>query len=239
MTRWMLLALALPVLSAAAQERTPHALGGFEHRPTANGILLAAPHGTHDTYTPGILYRAVRQLQSGYLIARRFQADQRRINVNRPTEGAQLPCAQEAWTDRAREVYGVYLDLARRAAGDAPLRLYVEIHGNAEPRSAGHLEVGAVGISAGEARAVKAAYGAMLAKVREETPGYPALELLMEPADRIYFGAGCAKRHGILGDPIARRAIHIEFPRSAREPANHEASAALVAGIVRALLAGQ
>ncbi|MGQ0509442.1 MAG: hypothetical protein ACT4P9_02405 [Betaproteobacteria bacterium] len=237
MRRWLLLALAIPALTVSAQARLKHPLGEFEHKATANGILLAAPHGSHDTYTPGILYRAAGDLGSGYLIARHFQADKRRINVNRPTEGAQLPCAQEQQTDRAQEVYAGYLDLAKKAAGGAPLRLYVEIHGNAEPRSANHLEVGAVGFSAGEARAAKAAYGAMLAAVREETPGYPALELLMEPADRIYFGAGCSKKLGILGDPIARRAIHFEFPRSAREPANHKGSAALVAGIVRVLLA--
>lgn len=230
-----LLAFAI-ALSVAAQERASHTLGEFEYKPTPNGILLAAPHGTHDTYTPGILYQAATQLGTGYLIARRFQADKRRINVNRPTEGAQLPCAQEILSERAREVYDAYLLLAKKAASDAPLRLYAEIHGNADPRSVHHLEVAAVGLSAAEARAVKSAYGAMIAAVRAETPGYPELELLMEPADRIHFGAGCAKRLGILNDPIARRAIHFEFPRRAREPVNHKGSAALVAGIVNALL---
>lgn len=89
-----LVALLIVALPAGSQERIPHALGEFERKPTANGILLAAPHGTHDICTPEILYRAARELGSGYLIARRFQSDKRRLNVNRPTEGAHLPCAQ-------------------------------------------------------------------------------------------------------------------------------------------------
>lgn len=233
------LALLASATAAIAQERLQHALGDFELRVVAGGVLVAAPHGTHDTYTPGIALQASRQLGASLLVARRFRADNRRINVNRPTEGAQLPCAQEVQSDRAREVYEAYLGLAGKAADGGALRLYVEVHGNADPRSATHLEVGARGLTVAEARAVKAAYGALLAKVREETPGYPALELLMEPADRIHFGAGCAKKLGILGDPVAPRAIHFEFPRSARELPMLNGSAALVAGIVRALLAGQ
>jgi hypothetical protein len=101
-----LLALAAPV---AAQERTKHALGTFEHVATTNGILLAAPHGVYDTNTPQIALGAAKELDAGYLVARGFRADNRRINVNRPTEGANLPCAQEISTDRAQEVYYRYL----------------------------------------------------------------------------------------------------------------------------------
>lgn len=229
-----LLALAAPV---AAQERSRHALGNFEHKATANGILLAAPHGMYDTNTPQIALGAMTELGAGYLVARGFRADNRRINVNRPTEGANLPCAQELRTDRAQEVYDRYLEQAKKAAGGIPLRLYVEVHGNVHPPSVNRIEVAAMGFSPGQARSVKAAYPAMLAKVRELTPGYPELALVMEPADSIHFGAGCSKRLGILGDPIAPRSLHFEFPRSAREPANHKGSAALVAGIVSAVLA--
>ncbi len=84
-----------------------------------------------------------------------------------------------------------------------------------------------------QAQRVKAAYPRLLAGVRERTPGYPQLALLLEPADRIHWGAGCNKRLGILASPQVARALHFEFPAAAREPAMRQASAQLAEGIIR------
>ncbi len=201
-----------------------HALGEFEYSRQASGVLIAAPHGTFDANTAAIAIGAARELQASHLVAWRFVADKVRLNVNRPTEGAFLPCAQEQTTERAREVFETYAKLAGN-----PERLYVEIHGNSNPNTARNIEVASVGITAAQAQALKDAYPEMLRQ-----SGLPDLGLLIEPVDRITYSAACAKKLGTLGR--APRALHFEFPPSAREAPNLSRAATLVAMIVRRLL---
>lgn len=179
---------------------------------------------------------AARRLGAGYVVARRFTVDRTRINVNRPTEGAGLACAQEPRTARAREVYGLYARLVSTAAAGRPLRLYVEIHGNFNLRTAQQLEIATTGISLAEARAMRDAYPAMLVRTREQVPAYPELALLVEPLDRVFFTASCAKSVGIFGTDLVPRVVHFEFPRSARERETLEATTVLIAEIVLRLL---
>ena len=231
-------AVALIALLSVAhgQERSRHALGELEWLPTSSGVLIAAPHGTFDANTAPIVVEAARQAQTGYLVARRFVVDKIRINVNRPTEGAFLGCSQEPQTERAREVYAAYSAAAARAVAGNPLRLYVEVHGNSNPKTAQNIEVATVGLTAAEAQTVKDAYAAMLARVRGSVRDFPELTLLVEPVDRITYSAACAKKLGALNVGFAPRAVHFEFPRSAREGEAIKGSAMLVAEIVRRLL---
>jgi hypothetical protein len=221
---------------AHGQERSRHALGEFEWLPTSSGVVIAAPHGTFDANTPPIVVEAARQAQAGYLVARRFVVDKVRINVNRPTEGAFLGCSQEPQTERARDVYEAYRAAVARAAAGTALRLYVEVHGNSNPKTGHNIEVATVGITAAEAQAVKDAYATMLARVRGSVRDFPELALLVEPVDRITYTAGCAKKLGALTVGFAPRAVHFEFPRSAREGEAIKGAAMLVADIVRRLL---
>jgi hypothetical protein len=236
--RISLLALALAVWHgpAAGAEYVGHALGEFELAATTNGLLIAAPHGTFDANTAALAIEAARLLEAGYVVARQFTPNKVRMNVNRPTEGAHLACAQEAETGRARHVYDTYARLVTRAASGKPLRLYVEIHGNSNPRSAQHIDVATVGITAAQARRAKEGYPGMLVRARDRASAYPELALLIEPLDRVFFTAACTKRIGIFAEEIAPRAVHIEFPRSAREGDALHGSAALVAAIVRRIL---
>jgi hypothetical protein len=219
--------------AAQGQERVRHALGEFEYLAAPNGVLITAPHGTYDANTAQIAIGAARDLGAGYLAAWRFSTpDKVRLNVNRPTEGALLSCSQEPQTERAKEVYEIYSGLATKAA-PGTLRLYVEIHGNSNPKTAQSLEVATVGISAAKAQAAKDAYAALLAEVRGKVRDFPELTLLIEPIDPVYWGAACAKRFGLLGK---QPGVHFEFPRGAREPNTVAGSAILAAGIVRRIL---
>jgi len=231
-------AFALVVAPGAAhgQERSRHALGEFEWLPTSSGVLIAAPHGTFDANTALIVAQAARQAQTDYLVARRFVVDKVRINVNRPTEGAMLACSHEPETGRARDVYAAYSAAVQRAAAGNALHLYVEVHGNSNPDTAQNIEVATVGITAAEARAVKNAYAAMLARVRGSVRDFPELALLVEPLDRITYTAACAKKLGALTVGFAPRALHFEFPRRARQGEAIRGAAMLVAEIVRRLL---
>ena len=219
---------------AGSQERLRHALGEFEYVASSSGVLIAAPHGTFDANTPPIVIAAAGQVGAGHVIAWRFVADKIRINVNRPTEGAFVGCAQEAQTDRAKSVYDAYAGIVQKAAAGNALRLYVEVHGNSNPKTAQNIEVATVGFTAAEVQAAKDGYAAMLARVRGGVPDYPELALLIEPVDRITYTATCAKKFGVLAS--APRGIHFEFPRSARDRGTIPGSAMLVAEIVRRLL---
>ena len=220
----------------ASQERVDHALGDFEYVASPNGVLIAAPHGTFDAYTDTLAIAAARQLGAGYMVARKFSPGKVRINVNRPTEGAFAGCSEEPRTERAKDVYGAYARLVAIAGSGKPLRLYVEIHGNSNQRTAQNIEVATVGISAAQAQKVKEGYSAMLARARERASAYPELALLIEPLDRVYFTASCAKKIGIFATEAAPRGVHFEFPRVAREGDALQGSASLVSDIVRQIL---
>jgi hypothetical protein len=231
-----LLLLTLLATPAASQQTLALPLGSFEWELVADGILISAPHGTFDRNTAVIAVDTAKRLKSGYVVARGFNPGVR-INVNRPTEGASLPCAQERQTTRAQEVYAEYDRLVTLAASGAPLRLYVEVHGNSRKETSGNLEVATKGISATESAGVKSAYPAILSTVKAEWPAYPALQLLIEPIDRLYWTASCGKRIGTLAGNRVPRALHFEFPIAAREDPLVPAAGRLVAKVVEALVA--
>lgn len=233
----MLSALALPAAPVIAQERFAHALGELEYLPSSTGVLIAAPHGTYDANTAPVAIAVARKLGAGFVVARRFTVDGTRINVNRPTEGAGLTCHREFRTERAQEIYGLYSQTVSIAALKRPLRLYVEIHGNSEPRTSQTIEIATTGISRSQALSVSNAYPDILGRTRKQMPAYPEIGLLVEPLNRVYFEAACAKSTGIFSTDLVPRVMHFELPRSARTREAQEATALLIAEIVRKLLA--
>ena len=133
-------------------------------------------------------------------------------------------------------MYGLYTQIVRTAAAGRPLRLYVEIHGNSDPRTAELIEIATTGISRSQARSVSEKYPAMLARIRKALPAYPDIALRIEPLDRIVFVAACVKSVGIAGTDAVPRAVHIELPRSARAKESREATTLLITEIVREVL---
>lgn len=232
-----LLGLSAPVL-AQGSPKTQHLAvehAEFSFAPTTTGTLVAAPHGTVDLHTGTIAPLVAARLGAGHVVARaQGGGGPTRINVNRPTEGARLPCAAEQPSARSEAVYQRYAQVIAQAAGASPLRLYVEIHGNSDVPTAGRIEVAAKGISETEARRAKDAYPQLLAEARRHSAGYPALVLSIQPVDRVHFDAACLKTRGI-GAAQAPRLLHFELPKTAREPAAHEATARLIAGLVKAV----
>ncbi len=230
----VLLALALASMPALGQEsvRTPD--GAFEYLTSPTGVIIAAPHAIPDRNTGPIAIGVAQKLGAGYVVFR-STASGLRINVNRPTEGAGRACANEPHTARAQNVYDAYLRLVRTAAGMDRLPLYVEIHGNAEPRALQHIEVATKAISPVEAGTLKDAFPGILAAARRESPAFPALSLLIEPADRVYFTASCTKALGIFAAEMIPRALHFELPRAAREEPVLDAAATIVTDLLRRL----
>jgi hypothetical protein len=215
----------IPLLEAGRVvqlELEPGRLGGcFSVRRGRAGAVLGAPHGSSDPHTGHIAAELARQnLDFGVVIATGFtlEADTRerpgrRFQVNRPTEGVPgRPPSEEIETASARRVYAEFERQVLAAAGTA-LAFYAEIHGNGRRETAGRIEIATVGVSLDEARTLRTLFE-RARDLRLVDRRAPALDVLVEPSDRLWYTASAAKRGGILRLP--RRALHIEIPKTAR-----------------------
>lgn len=181
------------------------------------GLVIAAPHGTSDVATDVIGRDLARLTGFGLVVVTGdspLDTDGRRYNVNRPTEGVPGAAARlEMPTAPARRVYDLYRRQVAEAA-QGPLRLYVEVHGNARAESAGRLEIATVGVSPEDAWRLKT----LLELIRDAhlpaDGGVPRLDAWVEPVDPVWYTASAAKQSGLLAE--ARIALHIEMPRAAR-----------------------
>ena len=180
------------------------------------GLVIGAPHGMSDAETERMSRELACRTGFGLVVARYGDLDpgRRRLNVNRPTEGAQGGSpSEEVSTAEARQVYEAYVGRVREVA-QGPLDLYVEVHGNVRKETAGSIEIATVGVSREEAWMLKT----LLELIRDahlgEKPEILRLQVLVEPLDQLYYTASAVKQAGILTLP--QRAIHIELPRVAR-----------------------
>lgn len=173
------------------------------------GAVIGAPHGSFDRHTGEVVQALSYRTGLAAVIARGFtptEAGGWRINVNRPSERRYPEHEAERSTDRSREVYRRFSEAVYRAAGGR-LELYFDIHQSA---SQDQIEVATVGISAGEAGAIKAAFRRIRDRRIGHQAGIPKVEALIEPIDKLVFTALGAKKHGILTK--TRRGLHIELP---------------------------
>lgn len=228
-----LLALALaPSFPARAEEALdPLTEGFFESRPTSSGVVIAAPHGGFDRYTEGIARRIAQESGSGYLIAMGYRTRRHLWNVNRPTAGVGLSPADETRPPEAARVFDAY---AAQVKALAP-RLYVEIHGNARPESAGAIECATWNLSDETAAALKAA---CLRRFAALPAGLPKAGFRVEPFDTLHYRASSAKKDGVY--PLVPRGLQMEWPVALRDPAASDAYAKAIAaalGDVPGLLA--
>jgi hypothetical protein len=181
------------------------------------GLVIAAPHGTSDAATDVIGRDLARLTGFGAVVVTGYSnvdGDGRRYNVNRPTEGVPGAAARlEAPTGPARRVYDAYRRRVAEAA-QGPLRLYVEVHGNAREESAGRLEIATVGVSRDDAWRLKTLLE-LIRDARLPADGdAPRLDVWMEPLDPVWYTAAAAKQSGLMAE--TRLAMHIEMPRAAR-----------------------
>ena len=171
--------------------------------------LLTAPHDGFDLHTGEIVERTCAGLfpRWGCVVATGYRKRQTPINVNRPTEGIDVAHHQEAHTQRAQDIYAQYL----RAVESLSLRpdWYVEIHGNARPKSSFHMEIACSNVTEETAQKIKTSWTRLL-----QIHGLSEFTLLIEPLDEIYFGAESTKIHGSLDR--FKPALHIELPKALR-----------------------
>jgi len=191
--------------------------GSFNVQKGRPGYVIGAPHGTTDIATDLIGLELARSTGFGAVVATgegSLDAQGRRYNVNRPTEGvAGEPPRSEEETEAARRAFDSYGRSVAEAA-QGPLRFYVEIHGNGHQDTAGRVEIATVGLTMEEAWRLKT----LLELVRDahlrSQPETPKLEIFVEPVDTLRYSASASKSGGLLGR--SEKALHIELPKSAR-----------------------
>lgn len=185
------------------------------------GFVIAAPHGTTDPQTGDVAAELARRTGWALVVATGFAIEPdapgrpgRRFQVNRPFEGAPgRPPVEEVSSDAARQVYLAYEKRVQEAA-QGRLAFYAEVHGNNRRESANRIEIATVGVDHDLALRLRTLYELIRDAHLRGTPGAPRLEVLVEPADKIFYGASGSKRDGILRLPT--RALHLELPRTAR-----------------------
>jgi hypothetical protein len=195
--------------------------GHIVARPGRPGFVIAAPHGTSDPVTGDIAAEIARRTGFGLVVATGFAIEQdaqgrtvRRFQVNRPFEGAPgRPPVEEVGTDAARQVYLTYERRVQEAA-QGPLTFYAEIHGNGRRESSERIEIATVGVDRELALRLRTLFELIRDAHLRGHPGTPRLEIVVEPADKLFYAASGAKRDGILRLPA--RALHLELPRGAR-----------------------
>jgi hypothetical protein len=193
-------------------------------KPGKPGFVVAAPHGTTDPGTGDLAAEIARRTGFALVVAQGFAIDPdskagpgRRFQVNRPWEGAPgRPPTEDAWTASAEQIYLAYEKRVQEAA-QGPLRFYAEIHGNGRKETAGRIEIATVGVDKEFALRLRALLELIRDAHLRAKPSAPKLEVVIEPADKIFYGASGAKRDGILRVPA--RALHFELPRIARTDA--------------------
>lgn len=211
----------------------PLTRGQFVSRSGKPGLVIGAPHGGSDNGTERISRELAERTGFGLVLATGFSnidSQRRRFHVNRPTEGVPgQPPSSEVYTEEARVVYEAYVRRVKEAAR-GPLRLFVELHGNARKESAGRIEIATVGVDRQQAWKLKTLFELIRDAHLRAWPEAPRLQLLMEPLDQLHLNASVAKQTGILRLP--QQALHIELPRAARS-AGREAYVEILAEFLR------
>jgi hypothetical protein len=195
--------------------------GHIAARPGRVGLVVAAPHGSSDAQTAEIAAEVARRTGFGLVVATGFNLEPdtrerpgRRYQVNRPYEGVpSRPAGEDMPSDGARAVYDTFERHVRDAA-QGPLRFYTEIHGNNRRESAGRIEIATVGVDREYAQRLRTLCELIRDAHLRGRASAPRLDVLVEPADPIFYAASGAKRDGIFKMP--ERALHIELPTVAR-----------------------
>jgi hypothetical protein len=195
--------------------------GEIAARPGRPGFVVAAPHGSSDARTAQIAAAVARRTGFGLVVASGFELERearerpaRRYQVNRPFEGTpSRPPSEDVGTEAARRVYAAYERRVRETA-QGPLRFYAEIHGNNRLESAGRIEIATVGVDKEFAQRLRALAELVRDAHLRGQSGVPRLDVVIEPADPVFYAASGAKRDGILKLP--EQALHIELPQAAR-----------------------
>lgn len=208
--------------------------GIMEFGAGTGSMTVVAPHGTFDQRTARLVQEIKERYPPlNYVIASGYQEPGHRINVNRLTEivsaGAEDGDAEESSepeTERALRVYNVFKD----CVDQYEQQYYVEIHGYPGTLTPYQIQVATVNITHAQAEQIRTIFNTRKQGI------LAAYELKIEPVDNILLGAGSNKRRGMLSH-CNNVCLHFEIPRRPRQEANIEATADVMAAVLRDIAA--
>jgi hypothetical protein len=213
--------LALVILSCAAAYQWIHVSPGNP------SVIVSAPHAESDLNTAEIVKAIAEQTGFSAVTVDNGRSMKTRFNVNRPTIGGGLSCANESSTESAKAAYQEYR-AAVLGLNSQPI-LYIEIHGESGNVT---IQVATVGITVDEALWLKRTYSEIRDKhLNAGGSNLLPYDLLIEPADAIQLTASCAKKIGIFHD--FRKVIHMELPRQMRSPPYDKVYSSILADLLR------
>ena len=163
------------------------------------GIVVAAPHGTFDAHTAGMVRRICARNGLAGVVATGFtpteSGDGWRINVNRPTERRVNVSDREIQTERAARTYATFRENVIKAAR-GKLDLYFDIirmaaSASKSPRSDSRWTM----------PDFEKSYRELRDQMLMDRPDIAVVDLAIEPLDNLEVGAWAAKTIGILSLP--------------------------------------
>jgi hypothetical protein len=196
-----------PPLSDAAEL---DALGKFEVVRGRPGTVIGVPHGTADGGTLELGRVLSQRLGAGVVIVTGFwdPKTRQRVNVNRPSEelvGKGSEVLREWQSPRATAANQRY-DASVREAAQGRLKAFYEIHSNHKPQLEDSIQVSTLGVSYGDAKALKAAFE----KARERLgTDVPRLAIRVSPLDKVPYPN---YRHASSISAFSERGCAIEHP---------------------------
>ena len=187
---------SLAVLAGATARSAPalqdtndlNELGTFERVLGRPGIVVGVPHGTADAGTLSAGRIICSRLNAGGVFVTGFWdvKTRQRINVNRATEELVGPNSQvlREWPSPRAVAANARYDALVKEAAQGPIRAFYEIHSNHRPEYAESIEVSTLGVWRGEARRLKDAFAAAVARL---APDVPRLAMHVSPLDRVTY----------------------------------------------------
>lgn len=199
------LRIALNISRNCNPENTKLSFGSMDWEAgRLQNTTIVAPHGTYDYNTDSLLLKITARYPANYVIARNYETDEIRINVNRPSE--KLDNGTEIQTARATRVYNVF----KNCVDQYRQKYYIEIHGNSDENTENEIEVATVNVSPALANYLVSRFNV---HKRGKLDGYT---LSIEPLDGLVWTARQNKQIGMLShcDNIC---LHFETPYAMRE----------------------
>ena len=161
--------------------------GRIVTRPGRPGFVVAAPYGTSDPQTGDLATELARRTGFGLVVAADLAID---------------PDTRQGYERRVQE------------AAQGRLTFYAEIRGKGRRETAGRIEVATIGVDREFAQRLRTLFELIRDAYLRGHPATPRLEIVVEPADKVFYAATGARHDGILRLPT--RALHFELPRLAR-----------------------
>jgi hypothetical protein len=165
--------------------------GAFQVRKGRPGIVIGAPPGASDADTDAVARELARRTGFGLVVSR--------SSASRQQSDEDVQSALHAYRRLVVD------------AGQGPLRLYVEVHGNGDRASAGRVQIATTGLGPDDAWRLKTLFE-LIRDARVEKPT-PRLEMVIESRTAGLQTVQVSAPAGALG---ASRALHIDLPRAAR-----------------------